>query len=76
MTRERVPLGRASAQSGLGSALVTLGERESGTARLKEMVAAYDGALEFFFESNSDYYEKLCRSNKAAVMALIKNRKN
>jgi hypothetical protein len=30
----------------LGSALVTLGERESGTVRLEEAVAAYRAALE------------------------------
>ena len=31
---------------GLGNALETLGERESGTARLEEAVAAYGAALE------------------------------
>ena len=33
-------------QSNLGTALCTLGERESGTARLEEAVAAYRAALE------------------------------
>jgi hypothetical protein len=32
-------------QYNLGSALLTLGERESGTARLEEAVAAYRKAL-------------------------------
>ena len=46
MTRERVPLHWAMTQNNLGNALLTLGERESGTARLEEAVAAYRAALE------------------------------
>ena len=42
----RVPLDWAATQNNLGSALLTLGERESGTARLEEAVAAYRVALE------------------------------
>src|SRR5208282_4404810 len=45
-TRERVPLDWAATQMNLGNALQTLGERESGTARLEEAVAAYRAALE------------------------------
>ena len=45
-TRERVPLDWAMTQMNLGTALWTLGERESGTARLEEAVAAYRAALE------------------------------
>ena len=44
-TRERVPLDWATTQNNLGTALRTLGERESGTARLEEAVAAYRAAL-------------------------------
>ena len=40
-TRERVPLDWAMTQNNLGTALRALGERESGTARLEEAVAAY-----------------------------------
>jgi tetratricopeptide (TPR) repeat protein len=36
---------RGKAQNNLGNALVTLGERESGTGRLEEAVAAYRDAL-------------------------------
>ena len=36
---------RGAAQNNLGNALWTLGERESGTARLEEAVAAYRAAL-------------------------------
>jgi hypothetical protein len=44
-TRERVPLDWATTQNNLGFALTTLGERESGTARLQEAVTAYQNAL-------------------------------
>ena len=44
--RDRVPLDWAMTQNNLGSALQTLGARESGTARLEEAVAAYRAALE------------------------------
>jgi hypothetical protein len=46
LTRERVPLDWAETQMNLGSTLTTLGEREAGTARLKEAVEAYAAALE------------------------------
>ena len=45
-TRDRVPLDWAMTQNNLGNALRRLGERESGTARLEEAVAAYRAALE------------------------------
>ena len=45
LTRERVPLQRATTQNNLGIALQTPGERESGTSRLEEAVAAYRAAL-------------------------------
>ena len=45
-TRDRVPFRWAKTESNLGDALEALGERESGTARLTEAVAAYRTALE------------------------------
>jgi tetratricopeptide (TPR) repeat protein len=44
-TRERAPLAWAMTQDNLGNALRGLGERESGTERLKEAVAACREAL-------------------------------
>src|SRR5262249_3655128 len=43
--RERVPLDWAMTQNNLANALRTLGERESGTARLEEAVTAYRDTL-------------------------------
>ena len=40
-----MPLDWATTQMNLGNALRTLGERESGTARLEEAVAAWDACL-------------------------------
>jgi hypothetical protein len=45
-TRERDPLKWASTQNNLGYTLQILGERETGTARLEEAVAAYLALLE------------------------------
>ena len=41
-----MPLDWATTQNNLGNALSTLGQRESGTARLEEAVAAYRAALQ------------------------------
>jgi tetratricopeptide (TPR) repeat protein len=73
--RERVPLDWAMAQNNLGTALRTLGQRESGTVRLEEAVAAYNEALEIFSASYSDYYETICYSNRERALALIKDRR-
>jgi hypothetical protein len=45
-TRGQVPLEWAGTKNNLGNALRILGEREAGTARLEEAVAAYRAALE------------------------------
>jgi len=43
--RERAPLDWATTQNNLGNVLSTLGERESGTARLEQAVEAFDACL-------------------------------
>jgi len=45
-TREREPLDWAQTETNLGLALVAIGERESGTARLERAIAAERAALE------------------------------
>ncbi len=47
-SRERVPLQWATTQMNLGTVLETRGERESGTGKLEEAVAAYREALKEF----------------------------
>jgi hypothetical protein len=63
-------------QNNLGSALETLGERESGTARLEEAVSAYDAALEVFVPAAADYYMNVCRNNRARAQALLAEREH
>src|SRR5215467_3650780 len=43
--RERIPLGWARTQDGLGIALTILGRRQSGTAKLEDAVASFREAL-------------------------------
>jgi hypothetical protein len=45
LARDRVPLDWATTQNSLGNALSSLGERESGTARLEQAVAAWKACL-------------------------------
>src|SRR5258708_5613357 len=45
-TRARAPIEWARNQNNLGFALGVLGERESGTARLEEAIAAFRDALQ------------------------------
>jgi len=44
-SRERVPLDWAATQNNLGTALLALGQRESGTARLEEAISSWDACL-------------------------------
>ena len=74
-TRERVPLGWAMAQNNLGNALRSLGERESGTARLEEAVAVYRDALAVFEPAGADHYVGVARANLAQAEALLAERR-
>ena len=65
--RVRAPLLWATAQNNLGTALWMLAERESGTARLEEAVAAYRAALEEFTAS-------ACRSGGRRRRATLASR--
>jgi hypothetical protein len=72
---ERVPLEWAMTQNNLGSALGTLGQRESGTAQLEEAVAAYNAALTVFVPARADYYTDTCRANRDRTLAQLTERK-
>ena len=58
-----MPLDWAATQNNLGNALRSLGERESGTARLEEAVTAYQAALEEFTEENAPHYWTVTQQN-------------
>ena len=71
-TRELVPLQWAMMQMNLGLALLRLGERESGTARLEEAVAAWDNCLSVV-QSAWPWVEDV-RARQDAAKAEIKRR--
>ena len=73
-TRERVPLDWAMTQNNLGNALWTLGERESGTARLEEAVQAYHAALEVFTVEVSPANRRIAIASLDAALAMIGRR--
>ena len=73
-TRERVPLQWAMTQNNLGTALTSLGERESGTAHLAEAVTAFGEALAIFEAASADRYVRGTRQNLARAQALIAKR--
>ena len=69
-----MPLQWAMTQNNLGAALSRLGERESGTARLEEAVAAYGNALAVFAPALADHYVGVTRQNLARAQAIIAKR--
>ena len=75
-THERVPLDWAMTQNNLGVALQTLGERESGTARLEEAVEAYRAALEEWTRERVPLQWAASQGNQGVAKMLIADRTN
>jgi hypothetical protein len=69
-TRDRVQLKWARTQH----ALRALGEREKGTARLKQAVGAYDLALSNFASPGLEHYSQTCRADRDRAVAALKQR--
>jgi hypothetical protein len=63
-------------QNNLGAALSTLGERESGTAKLVEAVAAYREALKEWTRDAAPHWHDLAQQNLARCIALSEQRRN
>ena len=66
--RERVALDWAMTQNNLGNALSTLGERESGTARLEEAVQAYREALKEYTRERAPLGWAVTQNNLGAAL--------
>jgi tetratricopeptide (TPR) repeat protein len=66
-TRATVPLDWALTQNNLGNALRVQGERERGTARLREAVIAYEAALVVLRSAQADYYLQTTERNLQQV---------
>jgi exonuclease VII small subunit len=71
-----VPLHWAMTQNNLGGALRTLGERESGTARLEEAIAAYRAAIKVLHQCEATYYHETTQENLAEAEAEVASRKS
>lgn len=75
-TREHVLLQSAATQTNLGNALSTLGERESGSTRLEEAVAACRAALASFIAAGANHYINVCRNNRDRARTALAKTKN
>ncbi len=73
--RDRVPLAWATTQNNLGNALATLGQRESGTARLEEAAAAFRAALEVFELAGAEHYIDMVKENLERAETLLRERR-
>jgi hypothetical protein len=69
-----VPLDWATTQNNLGNALWRLGERESGTARLEEAVAAFDACLTVMETAWPEEWVQEVRSHRDKTRAAIARR--
>ncbi|MGH6839150.1 MAG: hypothetical protein ACREDT_10185 [Methylocella sp.] len=74
-TRARVPLEWAKTQTNLGGALSTLGERESGTARLEEAVSAYREALQEYTRARAPLQWAMCTGNQGVALMVLAERR-
>jgi hypothetical protein len=70
-----VPLDWARAQTGLGDALLRLGERERGTDRLEEAAAAYREALKEWTRERTPLQWARAQNNLERALKLLDERK-
>jgi tetratricopeptide (TPR) repeat protein len=71
-----VPLDWAATQNNLGNALLSLGERESGTARLEAAVAAYHEALKERTRERVPLDWAMTQHNLGAALAILGQRES
>jgi tetratricopeptide (TPR) repeat protein len=75
-TRERAPLTWATIQNNLGNALKTLGERESGTARLEQAVDAYSNALAEYTRERAPLDWAMIQNNLGSALKALGERES
>jgi Short C-terminal domain len=73
-TQERVPLQWGMTQMNLGTVLLKLGERESGTGRLEESVTAFTEALKELTRQAAPQWQIAVKQNLAQANALLVQR--
>jgi hypothetical protein len=69
-----VPLDWATTQNNLGNALRTIGERESGTERLEEAIAAYRAALTEWIRERVPLDWAMGTGNQGVALSLLAQR--
>jgi hypothetical protein len=70
-TRERVPLDWAATHASLGDALCSLGERESGTARLGEAVTVLQSAVVASESCGAEHLARVAQQSLAHAAASL-----
>jgi tetratricopeptide (TPR) repeat protein len=73
-TRNRLPFFWAEVQLNIGNALLALGKRETGTARLEDAVAVYGAALEELTHDQTPLYWAISSGNQGVAQKLIAER--
>ena len=63
-------------QNNRGTALSTLGERESGTARLEQAVAAYDEALKEWTRERVPLQWAMTQNNRGTALSTLGERES
>jgi hypothetical protein len=69
-----MPLRWAATQNNLGNALKTMRERESGTARLEDAIAAHRAALEEYTRDRAPLQWAMSTGNQGIAFMLIADR--
>ena len=76
ITQERDPFQWAATQYNLGTALLMLGQRQSGTGRLDDAVAAFRKALQEFVCARLSQQERQTRDKLEIAQKLLAERHN
>ena len=69
-----MPLQWAITQYNLGLALATLGERESGPARLEQAVSAFRDALQEFTQEQTPRYHSMAQRSLEIVLEALQKK--
>lgn len=71
-----MPLDWAATQNNLGNALLNLGERETGTARLEEAFTAFRLALEEFNTEGLSWHRNGAQAQLYLVLQMLLERRD
>jgi len=75
-TRGRMPVDWATMQNHLGNALIALGDRESGTARLEQAISTYREALRELTRERAPLPRTVLQVDLGNAMEMLGERKS